>query len=211
MALLLPSMQVGVSWSHCYIHYGHTSIAVHMFLQPCRLPMQPCSPRVVASRHSCFLCLHVLRFQAKMPKKKSKKTIVEDKPNTDKVNSSSSETETQEINLSLRRRSRHRQLTQSFSYSALPIHVAEAGETQSVAGNPSSVRDITLNATQLIDDSSDVDVDTDFYISNDSSSDSTSNKIITFPGRSMKKTDFIVEKTIRKRKTQRKLIKYNTM
>lgn len=209
MALLLPSMQVWVSWSHCFFRYGHTSIEVHIRMQPCILAMQPCSSRVAASLHSWFSCLHILRFQATMPKKKSKKTFVEDKPNSDKENSSSSETETQEINLSLRRRSRHRQLTQSFSYSALPIHIAEAGDTQSVAGNPSSARDITLNASQLIDDSS--EIDTDFYISNDSSSDGTSNKIITFPGRSLKKTDFIVEKTIRKRKTQSKLIKYNTM
>lgn len=151
-----------------------------------------------------------------MPKKKAKKTFADDKtstpkPNSDNQNSSSSDTETQEINLSLRRKCRHRQLTQSFSYSALHVQIVGTGDTQSVARNPSSVRDITLNASQLIDDSFDIHVDTDFYISDDSSSDGHSNTFIQFPGRSLKKTDFSIEKTIRKRKTQSKLIKYNTM
>lgn len=151
-----------------------------------------------------------------MPKKKAKKTFADDKtstpkPNSDNQSCSSSDTETQEINVSLRRKSRHRQLTQSFSYTALPVQIVGTGDTQSLSGNPSSVRDITLNASQLIDDSSDFDVDTDFYISDDSSSDGSSNTFIKFPGRPLKKTDFSIEKTIRKRKTQSKMIKYNTM
>lgn len=126
-------------------------------------------------------------------------------------NSSSSDTETQLINLSLRGRSRQRKLIQSFSYNAIPVRIVGEEDAEPITANPSSMRDMTLSASQIIDDSSDIDVDTDYYISNDSSSDGESKKHITFPGRPLVKTDCSVRKTIQRRKTQRKLILYKTM
>ncbi|KAM8709710.1 hypothetical protein ACLKA7_016507 [Drosophila subpalustris] len=76
-----------------------------------------------------------------------------------------------------------RKLTQSFSYNALPVRIVGEADADPITANPSSIRDLTLNASQIIDDTSDIDVDTDFYISNDSSSDGEAKKHITYPGR----------------------------
>lgn len=139
--------------------------------------------------------------------KETASTILKD---NDYRNSSSSDTETQLINFSLKGKSRLRKLTQSFSYNALPVRIV--GENvEPIAANQSSIRDMTLNASHIIDDSSDIDVDTDSYISNDSSSDGEVRKHVTFPGRPLVKSDFTVNKAIRRRKTRRKLILYKTM
>ncbi|XP_043071295.1 uncharacterized protein LOC122322579 [Drosophila grimshawi] len=113
-------------------------------------------------------------------------------------NSSSSETETQRINHSLRRKTRQRQFTQSFSFNPLPLRIVGDGETQPVSNNQISMRDMTLNAPQIIDDSSDIDVDAEYHISNESSSDNTAKRSIVFPGRSLEKSDFHVKRTIRR-------------
>lgn len=145
-------------------------------------------------------------------KQPSEKDVEESSCCSSKVNNannSSSDSETELINLSLRRKSRHRQFTQSFSFNPLPLRIIGHGEVESICAASSSVREVTLGAPQLIDDSSDIDVDTDYHISNDSS-DSTTNRSIVYLGRSLTKSDIAVKRTIRKRKTRKKFICYKT-
>lgn len=146
-------------------------------------------------------------------KQTSKKDIEESGCCSSKVcnaYNSSSDSETELINLSLRRKCRQRQFTQSFSFNPLPLRIIGHGEVESICSTSSSVREVTLGAPQFIDDSSDIDVDTDLHISNDSS-DSTTNRSIVYPGRSLTKSDIAVKRTIRKRKSRKKLICYKTM
>lgn len=152
-----------------------------------------------------------------MSQKNEKEPIIKDAEETicstskDNDDHNSSDSETQMINLSLRRKSRHRLFTQSFSFNALPMRFVCAGETENIRANPSLTREVTLNAPQVIDDGSDIDMDAELHISNDSSSDGTTTKSIVFPGRSLAKSDLHVTRTIRRRKSRRKFIRYKTM
>ncbi|XP_039230716.1 uncharacterized protein LOC26535563 [Drosophila yakuba] len=135
-----------------------------------------------------------------MPKssKKCIKSGSKDSDSEEGSNSGNNNTSTSSSDFETSRKHKlRRRSTQnvSYHYKALPMRVV--GESAvTLAQTPSSSRDITLSSAQIIEDSS----DSEFHISNDTSSDETANKSLTFTARPIEKYDLEYIRKLRKRR-----------